>query len=69
MVWIQEGALGVTVNGGDSHAWNELQSFVRNLKTVCPGLEITDWDSGDDISDAFFGSYVNLYQYGPYPTK
>ena len=53
MIWTREGALGVTVSGGDSHAWNELHSFVRHLKDVCPDLEITDWDSGDDVSDAF----------------
>ncbi|WEF33193.1 hypothetical protein [Pseudoduganella chitinolytica] len=56
MLWMKEGALGITVNGRSGEAWSELKSFIGKLKDVCPDLEITDWDSGDDLSDEFFGS-------------
>lgn len=56
MVWSKEGALGITINGGGGQAWDELEKFVRKLKADFPGLEITDWDSGDDLSENFFES-------------
>lgn len=54
MVWEKENALGITLNGGNSEAWHELESFIKELKENHPDLEITDWDSGEDLSEEFF---------------
>jgi hypothetical protein len=59
MVWTKEGALGITINGGNSEALNELESFIRKIKDAHPNLEITDWDSGDDLSDDFLDNRQN----------
>ncbi|HEV2609864.1 MAG TPA: hypothetical protein VGU61_06325 [Noviherbaspirillum sp.] len=56
MVWKMDSALGVTINGGESEALHELMSFVRRIKKNHPDLEITEWDSDDDLSGRFFGS-------------
>ncbi len=53
-VWEKEGALGITMYEGRSDAGDEVHARILELKKKIPDLEITDWDSGDDLSEVFF---------------
>lgn len=54
ILWRKDQSLGITVNGGVGSAFKEIQEYLKNLKETHSDLEVTDWDSGEDVSTEFF---------------